>query len=350
MSAPAAPSFADVHGFQPLLRAFRRARRAKRGKGGEPAFYRDLEANLLRLSADLAAQTWQPAPYRYFTLTNKKRRVVSEAAFVDRVVHHALVAAIEPLWEPHFIDQSYACRKGRGVHAAVARARQLAGRHRFYLRLDVNRYFDHVDHSALLGLLGDRLGDDGIMWLCARILAHADVPQVPAGVARGIPIGNLTSQFWANMYLDPLDDILAALVGPARVLRYMDDVLVFADDKATLWEAVQIAAELCQGHLRLTLKRHATVVAPVTEGIPWLGFRVFPGVTRVDRYGRRRYGRRLAASLRRAAVSPLAEQAQTGRMASAAGHLIHADTLALRQDMLRRACAGSVSGAGHRPR
>jgi len=334
-----APNFADIHGFQPLLRAFRRARRAKRGKGGEPAFYRDLEANLLRLSAALAARTWRPAPYRYFTLTNKKRRVVSEAAFPDRVVHHALVAAIEPLWEPHFIDQSYACRKGRGVHAAVRRAAVLSRQHRFYLRLDVNRYFDHVDHAVLLGLLEERNADDGVHWLCRVVLAHAAVPQVPAGARRGIPIGNLTSQFWANVYLDPLDHALVALVGAPRVLRYMDDVLVFADDKATLWEVAQVAGKICRDLLQLTLKRKATVVAPVTEGMPWLGFRVFPGTVRVDRYGRRRYGRRLRASLHRAAISPLAEAAEVGRMASAAGHLVHADTLALRRDILSRALA-----------
>ena len=335
-----APAFADVYGFGPLLRAFRRARRAKRGKGGEPAFYRDLEANLLALSAALQARTWRPAPYRYFTLANKKRRVVSEAAFPDRIVHHALVAAIEPLWEPHFLDQSYACRKGRGVHAAVARARQLARRHHYYLRLDVDRYFDHVDHGVLLGLLGERIADEGIAWLSASIVAHAAVPAVPAGTARGIPIGNLTSQFWANVYLDPLDHALAAHVGAGRVLRYMDDVLVFADDKAALWEAALIAAEVCEGRLGLTLKRRATVVAPVTEGIPWLGFRVFPGLVRVDRYGRRRFGRRLSTSLRRAAHGPLAEAAEVGRAASAVGHLVHADTLMLRREMLRRAGAG----------
>ena len=116
---PPLPSYEAVWRFESLLRAFKRARRAKRGRGGEPAFFRELETNLLCLSADLRDRTFRPDPLRFFTLWNKKERVVSEASFRDRVVHHSLVAALEPMFEARFIRHSYACRKGKGQHAAL---------------------------------------------------------------------------------------------------------------------------------------------------------------------------------------------------------------------------------------
>ena len=146
-------SLVRIASFDALLGAFRRARREKRGRGGEPAFAFQIESHLLALGAALRDGSWRPDPYRYFHLRTRKDRIVSEASFRDRVVHHALVAALEPAFEPHFSPFSYACRAGFGQHAALERVRRLARRHAYALRLDVRRYFDHVRHPVLLGLL-----------------------------------------------------------------------------------------------------------------------------------------------------------------------------------------------------
>ena len=336
MTPATPPRFADVHGFGPLLAAFRRARRAKRGKGGEPAFYRDLEDNLLRLSDELRSHRYRPAPYRYFRLWTGKERTVSEAAFRDRVVHHALVAAIDPVFEARFIRHSYACRKGRGSHAALKQAQRLSRRFAYYLRMDVTKYYDHVAHDVLLGLLAEAIADEDILRLCHTILDGAGVPGVPTDERRGIPIGNLTSQFWANVYLDPLDHLVRDDLGHGAYLRYADDLLAFAAKKRTLWDVVAEVRHFAHHRLRLTMKDRATVVAPVTEGIGWLGFRVFPGLVRVDASGRRRFGRRLAASMRRASPGGLADEAEVARAASLCGHLAVADARALRRSVLRR--------------
>ena len=340
----APPTFADVYGFRPLLAAFERARRAKRGKGGEPAFYRDLEANVLQLSDDLRTRRYRPDRYRYFHLRgrpSRKDRIVSEASFRDRVVHHALVAAIEPPFEAHFIRHSYACRKGRGTHAAIRAAQRLAGRLPYFLRLDVTRYFDHVDHDVLLALLAERLADAGIQWLCRTLLDGALVPGVPAGERRGIPIGNLTSQFWANVYLDPLDHLVRDDLGHGAYLRYVDDIAVFAHTKEALWTVARDVRGFLRDRLRLALKDRATVVAPVTEGLPWLGFRLFPGLVRIDHEGRRRFGRRLGASVARAAAAPLADEDEVARTRSLCGHLDAAQACRLRQDVLARVDAAA---------
>ena len=330
------PTIDDVAGFGPLLRAFGKARRAKRGKGGEPAFYHRLEENLLHLGDQLRSGAWRPDPYRYFVLFSGKERVVAEATFRDRVVHHALVAAIEPLFEPTFSPQSYACRKGKGAHAAVARAQVLARQHPYALRLDVRRYFDHVDHAVLLGLLTVRIQDIRIVQTCAAILAasggHPALSVQRPGV--GIPIGNLTSQFWANVYLDPLDRVLAEFAGADRCLRYMDDILVFGDDKAALWDRVLAATVCVRDQLQLALKPAATRVAPTSSGIGWLGFVVFPALVRLNPAARRRLAGKLRASAERAALRPTAQATEALRAASVCAHVGHADTLALRQRIL----------------
>ena len=199
------PPYSEVYGFVHLFKAFRKARRAKRGKGGEPLFYRDLESNLLELSEQLQHRTYIPDPYRYFTIGRPKLRRVSEASFRDRVVHHSLVAAMEPVFEKHFISNSYACRKGKGTHAALKKAKHLSRHFSYFLRLDYRSYFEHVRHAKLLELLECKIDDSGILWLCRALLSNILLPSSSCKAAQGLPIGNLTSQFWANVYLDPID-------------------------------------------------------------------------------------------------------------------------------------------------
>lgn len=336
VTSAASPTLEALSSFESLWRAWRRARRAKRGRGGEPAFSFALEENLLALSEALRARTWRPDPYRYFRLNNTKERVVSEATFRDRVVHHALVSALEPCFEPSFYEHSYACRKGKGTHASLKRVQRLAQGHSHALRLDVKKYFDQMDHEVLMGLLSARVKDDGVLWLCRTLLSHAQVPTTPCDAKRGVPIGNLTSQFWANVYLDPLDRLLSP--EHPSLTRYMDDVVVFADDKRVLWELVMAAQEHLDTHLKLRLKARATQVVSVSAGVPWLGWRVFPALVRMDGAARRRFARKLRANVRRAASATTdrrdEERALVASGASLCGHVSAGSTLALRRRLL----------------
>ena len=272
MSADAADAgYAAVYRFAALHRAFRRARRTKRGRGGEPAFYRDLEDNLLALSDALRTRTFRPDPYRYFRLRGHKDRVVAEASFRDRVVHHALVATLEPSFEARFIRHSYACRKGRGVHAALRTAQRLARRLPYFLKMDVRKYFDRVHHTTLLERLASVVRSPGSLWLCETLLDGAGVPGVPAGERRGLPIGNLTSQFWANVYLDPLDHHVRDDLGFTAYARFMDDILVLAHRKEALWEACAAIRAYAHEHLGLTMKDEVTTVATRSGSPPPAG-------------------------------------------------------------------------------
>jgi len=337
---PGGLTYADVYSFSSLLAAFRRARRAKRGKGGEPEFYLHLEENLLRLAGQLRDRTFRPDQYRYFPLRTPKNRIVSEASFRDRIVHHSLVGALEPVFERRFVDTSYACRKNKGAHLALRDAQAAARRFPFFLKLDFEKYFDSIRHDVLCELLASRVSDDGILWLCELLMKEARVPGVERNERRGLPIGNLTSQFWANVYLDPLDHFVVGLPGISACLRYMDDGLLFAYDKAALWRARDALSDFACRRLLLRLKTTATVVAPVTEGIPWLGFRVFPGTVRLNHNTKTRFIRRISAGMNLAAASPWDEGDQVPRAASVCGHVAHANCRALRQSLMARYLRG----------
>lgn len=330
-----AARYDDVWAFVALHAAFRRARRAKRGKGDEPRFYFELEHRLLALSDALRTRTFVPEPYRYFRIAHPKRRLVSEASFRDRIVHHSLVAALEPAFEAQFIPFSYACRRGKGTHASLLRARRLARRHPYFLRLDIARYFDRIRHADVLALTHARCPDPGIAWLSSQLLTHAGVPHIDPTLGRGLPIGNLTSQFWANVILDPVDQRVHRGLGVGPYQRYMDDILVLGPTKRYLWSIARDIEAIVTGELGLALKHTVTQVAPVTQGIPWLGFRVFPGTVRIQAEGRKRFGRKIAASMARAASGD--EAVEAGRAASICTHLDAGDCRALRRAIVAEA-------------
>ncbi len=235
-----------------------------------------------------------------------KRRLISAAPFRDRVVHHALCAVTEPVFERRFIADSYANRRGKGTHAALDRAQGFSRRYRYVLPFDVEQFFPAVDHRILLQLLGRVIADPEVLWLCLTILESGDgvlweeytMRYFPGddlfavNRPRGLPIGNLTSQFWANVYLDPLDHFVKRRLRCRGYLRFVDDGLAFADRKATLWEWRSAIVGFLAG-LRLTLHEGSCQPRPVSEGIPFLGFQVFPHHRRLKRRKGIAYRRRL---------------------------------------------------------
>lgn len=323
------PCFEQVYSFKALWRAFKRARRAK--PWTDPEFFLNCDERLLELSQALQERRWNPDPYRYFIIRNTKSRVVSEASFRNRVVHHALIAALDPLFESKFIPHSYACRAHKGTHAAVAAVQRMSRRWPYALRLDIARYFDHIRHDTLMALLQQEIQDEGLLWLCQRLLSGASLPTVPPSEQRGLPIGNLTSQFWANVYLHPID--LRASSTASAYARYMDDLVLFGPSKAALWACLEDLQEQLLP-LGLRLKSSVTRLQPVTEGFPWLGFQIYPNTLRLLPSTRRRFHRKLTRSLALLHASPSLSPHESLRQQSLCAHIQHANTLALRRQIL----------------
>ena len=331
--------FDRVASFPNLLLAARKAVRGKRGREDVREFLFRLEPALLGLLDQLRAGSWKPGAYRLFTVLEPKPRDIAAVPLPDRVVHHALLNLLEPVVDAESIEQSYACRAGKGMHAAVERARELARRHPYFLKADVRKYYDSVDHAVLKGMLARLVADRRVLDLFFRIVDHQPEGAVPG---KGIPIGNLTSQHFANLYLGPLD---RALSGPAdsesgRYLRYMDDFLLFGRTKEELHRARAEAARVLGDELCLTLKEPGTFVAPVSVGVPFLGLRIFPGTVRLGRGALRRFSRGWRTRLADLRSGRLPEASFHPSAAGAIGHVLQADTWHLRTRLFLR---GSVS-------
>ncbi len=236
----------NVVSFEALLRAAEQARRGKRFRPDVAAFHFNLEHELWALHEELSTKTYRPGAYRSFHIYEPKLRQISAAPYRDRVVHHALVNVLEPIYERTFIDDSYACRKGKGTHAAVDRCQHFARRFRYVLKADVQKFFPSLDHEILKSLVARKVKDRDVLWLVNRIIDHSNPQEevqnwfpgddlfIPGERRRGIPIGNQTSQFFANVYLDPLDHFVKERLGIKGYVRYVDDFLVFSDDKRRL--------------------------------------------------------------------------------------------------------------------
>ena len=331
--------------FPNLLTAASRAQRGKRTRPNVSVFRLDLEAQLLRLQEELRTHTYHPGRYRSFIVYEKKPRLISAAPFRDRVVHHALCNIIEPIFDRAFLFDSYACRKGKGTHAAVERASLYARRFQYVLKCDVEKYFPSIDHAILFERIERTIWDQDVLWL-VRLIIDESPPQPPVmhyfpgdawwtpfDRARGIPIGNQTSQFFANVYLDGLDHFAKETLRLPGYIRYVDDFLVFHQEKAVLHEVQQILADYCEG-LRLRLHPRKCLVAPIAKGFSFLGYRMFPTHRRIDTGNVRRFKRRLRGY--RAAVASGTLPVDTARacVQSWEAHASHADTVRLRQHLL----------------
>ena len=327
--------FESACSFASLEAAAARAARGTTKTAEVAGFLLDLEPEILHLERELLGGTYSPGPYRTFTVRDPKPRQITVAPFRDRVVHHALCGAIEPVLEQHYIAHSYACRKGKGTLRAVRQAQRLTRRHAYFLKLDVRSYFHSIDHDVLCALLRRKFKDRRLRAALERIIRHP-VPGCPRG--KGLPIGNLTSQHLANFYLSSFDHFVLQDLRPGGYVRYMDDMVLFGACREHLWECHASSIGFLRTALRLELRSEATLLAPVRQGLPFLGRRIFRELVRLRRENLRRSVRRLRRKARRARAGRLDPRSWERSLGSVFAHLSqadsHGDTLALRRRLV----------------
>ena len=294
--------------WENLCLAYQNAARGKRGKQAAAVFELYLADELLKLEDELRDKIYQPGDYHSFHIHEPKRRLISAAPFRDRVVHHALCNVSVSYFEKPMIAGSYANRPGKGTHRALDRCQQFARRYRYCLPCDMRQFFPSIDHAILASILQGMLPDDSLAWLVERILRSGEGvlseeysmvyfpgdDLLAAGRQRGLPIGNLTSQWWANCYLTPFDHFVQRELSCRGYLRYVDDFLLFSDDKCQLKEWRAALIERLERY-RLTIHEECAAARPVTEGISFLGFIVFPDRRRLKARRGWSYRRKLKA-------------------------------------------------------
>lgn len=310
------------------------------------AFEHRLEDNLLQLRAELQDESYRPCSYESFYIHDPKRRLISAAPFPDRVVHHALCNVIESIFERSFVPDSYANRIGRGTHRALDRCQRLARRLPYVLQCDVRQFFPSVDHAILRRVLAEKIGDSRVLWLIDRILESGegvlsevyDMVYFPgddlfaALRPRGLPIGNLTSQFWGNVYLNPFDHFVRRELRCDGYVRYVDDLLLFAREKSVLWSWKKaILKHLSK--LRLTIHPGAHP-RPVTEGIPFLGFIVFPERRRLKRRKGLQFQRKFHRMINAYQADRIGLEDITESVRGWVNHARYGNTIGLRKSIL----------------
>lgn len=335
--------WSDVISFSNLLLAYEKARKGKRKRDEVAWFGFHLEEELFQLQEALQTKTYYPGNYRIFTIYERKPRQISAAPFRDRVVHHALMNIVEPLLDKRFIFDNYACRKGKGVHQAVSRYQHWANRYAYALKLDIARYFPSIDHAILKQQIAHHLKDPDVLWLFDVILDHSpafppeplvyfpgDDLLTPLGLRIGIPIGNLTSQFLANLYLDGFDHFVKETLGVAAYLRYVDDAVLLSNSKAELHGWRQ-AIETRLLELRLRLHPRKVNIFQVYEGVDVLGYRIFPAHRLLRNDNGHRFARRLRSFTQAWHDGNMEWEDFNPGIQSWIGHASQADTLGLRQ-------------------
>jgi retron-type reverse transcriptase len=275
--------------------------------------------------------------------------LISAAPYRDRVVHHALIQAIEPLLEPTFIYDTYACRVGKGTHRAVERFTRFCRRNKYVLKCDIQQYFPNIDHAILCDLLFKKIADPKVHWLIKIILGHSPsktrgveyFPQdedlfAPLQRCRGIPIGNLTSQFFANVYLNGLDHFIKERLRCKYYLRYCDDFVIMDNRAARLREIKEAIKEFLFS-LRLKLHRKKCLIARVSHGTDFLGYRVFTNYRRVRTDNVRRFIKRLRRFQSLYRHGQISWDEINCSVQSWIAHASHADTWRLRENLFKEA-------------
>jgi RNA-directed DNA polymerase len=326
--------FETLYSFENLHEAFKKAFRGSGRTQEACQFHFHLEPELLKLRDELKSNTYRPAIYRYFKTFDPKERTISVAPFRDRVVHHGIVRVLEPVFEPTFIFDSYATRKGKGTHRAVKRAQKFMGSGFHYYKADVRKYFDSVDHDVLLGLVCRKIKDGKVLELVERIIRNSDVSRGLA-CGKGLPVGNLTSQFFANVYLNPLDHLVKDEMGVKCYIRYMDDMVFFADSSAYLKEVMEKLKIFLKDELKLSLNPRSTFLNSRRNGLPFLGFRIFPRLVRVKRENLKRVKGKLKKRKKELREGLITEERFVMSARSMFEHLSFANSFQLRSAMLR---------------
>jgi len=314
----------EITSFANLCRAAIRAAAGKRAVRGVARFLDRLEPEALALQRELRDGSYRPGQPVTFIVRDPKVREITAAPFRDRVVHHALIDVLEPHFDRSMVAHSFACRRGKGQHRALTWAQGLVRRHAWFLKLDVKGFFPSLSHDVVLDTLARRIADHDALRLCETIVCAGGAE------GRGLPIGHLTSQWFANLVLDALDHWLVEQRRVPGYVRYMDDFVLFGGDKATLRGFyAEVDAWLAQRGL--ALKPTATLLAPVTQGLPFLGFRLYRGTRRLRPENLRRARARLLRRRWQFGQGMLDEGSFADCTRSVLAWLAHGNTHALRR-------------------
>lgn len=306
------------------MKAYHKARKCKRYRPDVLEFEANREENLFRAIEVLKDGTYQPGEYRVFKVWEPKERIIMALPFFDRVIQHMIVNFIEPIFEKRFLFHSYACRKGKGVHEAsktlskwLYELEMVQGKKIYAIKGDIHHYFQSVSHDILKAEIRRYISDKALLKILDRIIDHNGI--FPPGI--GIPVGNLTSQLFANVYLNKLDQFVKHELKVKYYVRYMDDFIILSEDPAELRRLLAIIEEFLRRELRLELNPKTTILA-AKNGINFVGYIHYKDHKKIRKDARRRLTKLLKAFETGEVELEYFDRSIESRF----GHMEHADT------------------------
>ena len=312
-----------------------KARKCKRYRPDVKNFEKDREANLIRTVEDLENGTYTPGRYQVFKVFEPKERIIMALPFYDRVIQHMIVTYIEPIFEKRFIFHSFACRKDKGVHEASAiltkwlyNLEVVQGKKIWAIKADIRHYFQSVNHEILKAEIRRYISDGPLLTILDRIIDHNGI--YDKGV--GIPVGNLTSQLFANVYLNILDQFIKHELGIKYYVRYMDDFIILGEDPEELKVILAKIEKFVNERLKLELNPK-TIIIYTKNGVDFVGYRHWATMKLL----RKAATRRLKQLLKNFEEGTITEEYFDRSLNSRLGHMEHADTYNLRQDISQKA-------------
>lgn len=289
--------------YKNIERAFKKASKGKNSKFYVKMFRENLIENLLQIKRELESFSYQPEPLKKFTIRDPKTRTIRKSIFKDRIIHHAIVNILEPIYEPIFIADNFANRKGKGTLTAIQRFDIFQKRvsrngklithavnnnmiKGYVFKADIRKFFDSVDQEKLLEMLKRKIKDGRVIWLIKRIIKNFD------NDIKGMPLGNMTSQFFANVYLNDLDRFVKHRLKMKYYIRYVDDFVILHEDKKVL-EDCKIKIEKYLMNLKIELHPDKSKIYPLYRGVDFLGFKMFYHYKRVRKRNVNHFKRKL---------------------------------------------------------
>ena len=313
-----------------VQKAYNKARKCKRHRKDVLIFTKDKEENLDKVREDIINLAYEPSKYHYFKVYEPKERQIMALPFYDRVVQHAINNVLEPIFDKRFISQSYACRKGKGMHAASDTLKEWLYEWNKYhpdqplyaIKADIHHYFQSIDHAVLKTEIRKVIKDAGVLALLDRIIDHNG--NMPDGV--GIPVGNLTSQLFANIYLDALDQFIKHELGVEAYIRYMDDFVILSPDKEQLRSWLAQIEQFLREELKLEFNPKTTILA-AKNGIDFVGYKH----RATHRKVRKDSIKRIKRTIKKCESGKITKEQLQKSIQSWTGHAGHADSYNLRK-------------------
>ncbi len=328
--------FEQIYDFENIYKAYLKARRNKRYRHEVLKFSAILEENIINIQNHLIWKSYTCGEYRQFIVSEPKERLIMALPFSDRVVQHALINVIEPIFENMFIYHSYACRKNKGAHVASKHLTKWLydlhlqnGDSVYCIKADISKYFQNIDHDTLKRIIRHKIKCEGTLWLMDKIIDHSGYEDIHVG----IPVGNLTSQLFANVYLNELDKFIKEELHIKHYMRYMDDFIILSNDKAYLRSVLALIEDFLSKRLKLRLNPK-TYIFKVKNGVDFVGYRHWHSHKKVRKSNIKRIRRKIRLFIKRYSDGKIDFNTVNKSMQSWLGHIKHADTYNIRKTIL----------------